>query len=661
MDAMWSRWTIAAAAAVVGCATLAPGDRALHERVAEVLERRGLGADALLVIDNLLAHGPPAPPATPGLVHELLARPLQAADARRIFETAVPPSLRAARPAHSPSLDAILRELAEAQRLLRAAAKPFDDEALRRELPAAVTTSERFVAAVKAVDEAALRRANLRFADAVESLSRLGAEGLEPGAFESAIGKVVIGTRGNDRHGPDAALIIDPGGDDVYERLPARSGAISAILDFAGNDEYRGSDVAIGALAALVDLGGDDRYALEGSGLGAAIAGASIMIDLSGNDSYRARHFAQGAAAFGLAVLIDHAGNDRYEIEAWGQGLAIAAGTAVLWDRDGQDAYVAGGLPDVFQRGAGLSFAQGAGYGPRGRAGGGIGILRDDAGDDSYQAQMFAQGSGYHYGVGLLWDRGGADSYEAHRYAQGNGTHQAVGVLRDDDGDDAYRADWAAQGMGQDVAVGVLIDRVGADSFAARGGAQGHATANGFGLLVTGRGRLTVQAPAHAWGNAEWLRGLPSVGIVLHDERRFEDPPVAVQAPTPYTCPSSDPGESLVCRVLSAAEVETAWSELKPMIATPLAGYVAIALAKRPPPNAAEIAALLSKRESCNVRALALRAWPTEAAAREGIRSTCFRLQAAARAAFARLGMRLPTDAGLPSFLRALPPQDDTF
>jgi len=46
------------------------------------------------------------------------------------------------------------------------------------------------------------------------------------------------------------------------------------------------------------------------------------------------------------------------------------------------------------------------------------------------------------------------------------------------------------------------------------------------------------------------------------------------------------------------------------------------------------------------VRALALRAWPTLAAANEGIRSGCFRLQA---------------DATLPTFLRSIPPQEDTF
>jgi hypothetical protein len=61
------------------------------------------------------------------------------------------------------------------------------------------------------------------------------------------------------------------------------------------------------------------------------------------------------------------------------------------------------------------------------------------------------------------------------------------------------------------------------------------------------------------------------------------------------------------------------------------------------------------------VRALALRGWPTLPAAQAGVRSPCYRLQSAARAAFARLGAPIPPDVTLPTFLRALPPQDDTF
>lgn len=666
------------------CASLTPPRAALESRVAAVLERRGLGPDALLVIDNLLRYGPQPPPAAPPLVLELLARPLDALDASRIFDAAVPTALastdRKRLPAEALSGDALktyLADLAEAQGMLRSGLRRFDDQALLRALESGLPLSADLLPLADSVDIARVQHANRLFIEAtLRFASRLRDTPLEPGTFESPIGTVVIGTRGDDRHGPQAALIIDPGGNDTYERAPARDASVSVIIDLAGNDQYLGSDVALRALSAIVDLAGDDRYAMQGSGLGAALAGASLLLDFEGNDSYEAKFFAQGAAALGVGALVDFAGKDSYRIEAWGQGLGIASGAGLLWDRGGDDRYVAGGVPDPFGRGAGVSGAQGAGVGLRGRLGGGAGILRDDQGADSYEAQMFAQGSGYYYGVGMLWDRDGDDSYAAHRYAQGNAAHQAVGALRDEAGDDRYSADWYAQGMGLDVAVGVLYDDAGSDVYSARGGSQGAATANGFGLLAGGAGRFELAAEAHGWGRADWLRGLPSVALLLHaDGARFirarepvaaptDNPPIAVQAPAAESCPSSDPGESLLCRVRDAPDLEAIWRELKPLLENDaLAGWIAIALGKRPPPpaQAEEIAAKLAARESCNVRALGLRAWPTLPAAEAGIRSRCYRLQAAARFAFARLGAPPPHDAGLPSFMRSLPPQEDTF
>jgi hypothetical protein len=684
---MWSGRTIAAASAatlVAGCAGMPLKDSQVETRVASVLERRGLGPDALLVVDNLLRHGPPPPPATPPLVLELLARPLAAVDASRIFGEAVPRSLVAlqASPSNAPFedlLSAYLGDLAEAQRMLRSATRTFDDEPLLRELAAGLPSSALLLAAADAIDTAQLERANRLFIDATARFaSQLRDSPIEPRTFESAIGTVVIGTRGNDRHGPQAALIIDPGGDDAYERAPARDGAVSVIVDLGGNDEYRGSDLALRGLSAIVDLAGDDRYEME-TGLAAAIAGTALLVDYSGNDRYEAKFFAQGAAAFGVGALLDLGGDDRYRVEAWGQGFGIASGVGLLWDRAGGDRYAAGGVPDPFGRGSGLSGAQGAGFGARNRLGGGTGILRDDGGDDLYEAQMFAQGSGYYYGLGVLWDRGGADRYQAFRYAQGNAAHQAIGVLRDEAGDDRYAiADIYGQGMGLDVALGVLVDAAGDDIYSAHAVAQGAATANGFGLLADENGaRFELAAAEHGWGRAEWLRGLPSVGVLLHgNSAQFtragqmvptppDNPPVAVQPASAETCPSSDPGEALLCRVRDASDLDAAWRELALVLeedpSTPLAGWIAIALGKRPPANADEIAALLARRESCNVRALALRAWPTLPAAHEGLRTSCWRLQAAARAAFVRLGVPLPEDARLPSFLRTIPPQEDTF
>ena len=668
---MWSGRTIAALATLLGaCAPLPTQQQTLERSVTEVLERRGLGRDALGVIDNLMRHGPTAPRATAPLVLELLARPLAAAEAESLFMRAVPAVLTPPQLSSGPrTLDELLRaylkELAEAQRLLRAAVSPFDDSLLLEELASGLPSSARLLQIE--LDPIKLERANLLFLEATARFAQgiaavdVPARGLR---IESELATIVIGTRGND----------------VHRLTPARHGRASVIVDPGGDDQYLGSDLALNGFSAIVDFSGNDRYAMEGPGLGAAIAGAAVLVDLAGDDSYQAKFFAQGAAAFGVGALVDFAGDDRYRVEAWGQGFGLGGGLGLLWDGGGDDRYSAGAVPDPYHRAGGISGAQGAAFGYRGRLAGGIGILRDDAGDDTYEAEMFAQGLGYYYAIGVLWDRGGRDTYRAVQYAQGNGVHQAVGVLRDEAGDDRYEMSAIyGQGMGLDVAVGLLVDDAGNDAYRARAVAQGAATANGFGLLAdrAGADRFEVGPSPHAWGHAEWMRGLPSVGVLLHGRgaqfvrdgkaARPGELPVTVQPPTALACPAQDAGDALLCRLDQAADVDAVWRELQTLLAedpaTPLAGSIAVGLARRPPPRAIgdEIAARLAQRESCNVRALALRGWPTLPAAQAGVRSPCYRLQAAARAALARLGAPLPADAALPTFLRALPPQDDTF
>lgn len=648
-------------ATLAGCASLPPPAERLEAQVAAQLERRGLGAEALLVIDNLVRNGPPAPRATPALVRELLARPLDALDAGAVFQRAVPASLAGFAPGapqpFAELLNAYAEELARAQRTLQGATRPFDEELLLRQVQEGGPAPDGLLALAEALDADKLREANRLFIDATarfaRSLSRV--ELPEGRVFELGFGRVVIGTRGNDVH-----LVA-----------PARGGRVSVLIDPGGDDEYRGSDLALHGFSAIIDLAGDDRYAMDGPGLGAALAGASLLIDFAGNDSYEAKFFAQGAAAFGFGALLDLGGDDRYRIEAWGQGFGIGDGVGLLWDRAGNDRYLAGGVPDRFNRAGGVSGAQGAAFGLRGQLAGGIGILRDDAGDDAYEAQMFAQGLGYYFGLGMLWERGGNDRYRALQYAQGNGVHQAIGVLREESGDDRYDlAVLYGQGMGLDVAFGALVDHAGDDDYRAHDVAQGAATANGIGLLAdrNGADRFTTAHGIHKWGYAQWLRGLPTLALLLHGPgAQFTPPfpgerPTAVEPAIPIVCPSQDPGEALVCRLRDAANADAAWRELRALIDTPLAGWVAIALRERPPAReqAEEIAALLAAREGCNVRALALRAWPTLPAAEAALRSSCFRLQSAGVAAYARLGVAVPANAPLPMFLRRIPPQEDT-
>jgi hypothetical protein len=474
----------------------------------------------LQVIDNILRHEGPPPPA-PAPVRELLAQPLTAPEAGALFARSVPAAITqlAAPAAAAPGLpielsvllDPYIAELAEAQRALRAA--------LPRQvgLPATLPTPDLQREIATRIDASALQRASTLFLAAnarfVQALRAAGSRVLYPQGGARIVfdaGVIVIGTAGDDSH----------------ELSPLENGRVSVILDPGGNDRYSGSDIVLHGLAAIIDLDGDDRYESSGAAWGAAVGGVSLLVDVAGNDAYEAGEFGLGAALAGLGAILDLAGDDRYRVRAFGQGLGLALGTGLLWDAAGNDRYEAAGLPDPYGRGGGVSFAQGAAVGVRTGRGGGVGILRDDAGDDFYEAQMFAQGVGYYYALGVLWDRAGNDRYRAARYAQGNGVHEAVGVLRDDAGDDDYAlAVGVGQGMGLDLAVGVLADMSGDDRYAAPGLAQAAATANGIGILIDTGGRNDWRLEQKTgWGRAEWSRGLPSVGLALADVPRNEGP-----------------------------------------------------------------------------------------------------------------------------------------
>jgi hypothetical protein len=689
---------LAACAGIVPTPTRARGD--LDARVAALLARQGLGTDALAVIDNVVRHEAAPPPAAQPLVRELLADPLAATDVATLFRRLVPSELaRFAENAEPPPARAFdelvasyVEELALAQRDLRAAtaAARFDDAAVIRSLAQGELPLDALIAASSAIDAAALERANLRFIEATARFARAlrSATGLPsaPRRFDSPIGLVVVGTAGPDRYGPEAALIIDPGGDDVYERAPVAAGGVSVIVDLGGNDRYTGSDLALRGLSAIVDFAGDDRYEMDGPGLGAAIAGVSLLVDYAGNDSYRASFFGEAAAAFGIGALLDLGGDDRYRLTAFGQAFGLAGGLALLWDRAGDDRYAASGAPDPFGRSARISAVQGAAMGFRTMLGGGAAILRDDAGNDAYEAEMFAQGNGYYYGLGILWDRGGDDRYRAARYAQGNGVHQAVGVLRDEAGNDDYAVAWgAAQGMGLDLALGVLFDASGDDRYVASAYAQATGTANGIGLLVDGGGadRWQTDGDPRTWGQAEWYRRLPTVGLLVRERGRgrfvvpgkelAEPPPPARLAEAPAS-PDCAPGARPPSRAELAAlrpdhfdavlemgerlRCAPPWDELARLLdedpSTPLALAIALALRERPPAPARREALLrrLGEHPRCSVRAAALVAQQSVAAAKAALGSSCYLMQAAALESLERLGARPATEAALPSFLR---------
>ncbi len=670
------------------------------------------GPQPLQVIDNILSHEGPPPPA-PALVRELLAQPLAARDAAAIFERSVPAALlqlaEAVPEGPGPPvalrelLEPYLLELATAQHALQAAAPALG------ELPAALPTPALQRGLASKIDLLALRRAAGMFLEANARFAH---------AVRAARGRILFPEGGARIAFAGGIVVIGTAGDDVHERTPVRNGEIFVIIEPGGDDLYRGSDVVLHGLSAILDFGGNDRYESDGPAWAAAVAGASLLLDVAGDDAYAAGDFAQGAALAGIGALIDLEGDDSYRLRAFGQGLGLAGGTGILWDRAGNDRYAATGLPDAYDRGGTLSFAQGAAVGVRTGMGGGTGILRDDAGDDDYEAQLFAQGVGYYYALGLLWDREGHDHYRAVRYAQGNGVHQAVGVLRDEAGDDDYELSvGVGQGMGLDLAVGVLADLAGDDRYAAPALAQGAATANGIGILVDGGGRNEwhLEQPS-GWGRAQWSRGLPSLGLVVADAPRVEAG-VVHEAEAEGACPPPDPaspdakltiaaalrrlgpgfvggtldasayalvqerlrsdvqaaiaqlpaddfdvlwplGFALRCALAGASDKQarSMWDAFERLTATPTpyAGIIAGALRARPAPaeQMRRLVEQLSAHPSCGVRTAALSLDGTVAAAQAALGSSCWRLQARALRILSAQGVAPEAPGAVPDFLR---------
>jgi len=146
--------------------------------------------------------------------------------------------------------------------------------------------------------------------------------------------------------------------------------------------------------------------------------------------------------------------------------------------------------------GAFQTLSQGFGLGWRPFASGGIGILYNGEGDDTYEGSYFSQGSGYWHSIGMLIDKNGNDHYRARRYSQGAGTHWAIGALIDHGGDDRYLSWGVSQGCGHDRSIGILWDGQGNDRYNGEWLSQGAGNDAGRGVLIDEKGNDTYEAGA---------------------------------------------------------------------------------------------------------------------------------------------------------------------
>ena len=139
---------------------------------------------------------------------------------------------------------------------------------------------------------------------------------------------------------------------------------------------------------------------------------------------------------------------------------------------------------------------------------GGMGILRDRAGNDRYSAAIFAQATGYWGGMGLLLDGAGDDRYNARWYVQAGAAHFAYAALVDGGGTDVHNMDIERQNMtagaGHDFSTSFFFaDGSEGDTYNVPNLSLGAGNANGAGFFGDSGGDDTyVSASALTLGNA---------------------------------------------------------------------------------------------------------------------------------------------------------------
>ena len=341
------------------------------------------------------------------------------------------------------------------------------------------------------------------------------------------LGEILIGGLGDNRYtGKIPLLLIDLGGNDQY-RFDEYS-PFSVIIDLSGDDTYISSDKCwLGAgvlgLGFLIDLKGNDIYRGENFAFGVGFFGVGFLYDREGNDRYISGMFSQGAGAIGLGVLCDMDGDDHYRTDLYSQGFGFVGGGGFLLDYRGNDTFFSGGLvPDHREEsGAYQTLSQGFGLGWRPFASGGLGILYNGEGDDTYEGNYFSQGSAYWLSIGMLIDKNGNDHYKARRYSQGAGTHWAIGALIDFEGDDHYVSWGVSQGCGHDRSIGILWDGQGNDHYRAEWLSQGAGNDSGRGLLIDEKGNDVYEAGTDGTqgdGKFDVRRDERSIGLLVDGE-----------------------------------------------------------------------------------------------------------------------------------------------
>ncbi|KAF0244709.1 MAG: hypothetical protein FD180_2301 [Planctomycetota bacterium] len=363
----------------------------------------------------------------------------------------------------------------------------------------------------KAWDEPSMWYAGLKCVQALDearlALAQLPAAAAFAFDWKTPYGWVRVRGSGDDAiDASESFLIVDLGGKDTWKGPAGANDALRQIalaLDCGGDDSWEADGPAQGAglcgIGVLVDVSGNDTYRAGVCSQGFGQLGMGVLADLGGRDTYFVKFQGQGAAILGVGELLEVEGDDTYTVWCHGQGYGAAGGVGVLADRAGNDTYLAERDPAVTGRPSyhselkvSVSEAQGCGMGRRGDGAdghswaGGLGALLDASGDDTYTAGNWCMGTGYWFGTGVLWDGGGNDSYRGGVWSEATGAHFCIGAFVDEAGDDKHiTLDGAANSIAfaHDFTVAVFVDAAGNDVYESSSG-PGTSINRSFALLL---------------------------------------------------------------------------------------------------------------------------------------------------------------------------------
>ncbi len=234
------------------------------------------------------------------------------------------------------------------------------------------------------------------------------------------------------------ALLVDLGGNNLYlgPVAGARENEVKVAIDFGESVVVRSTamDAAAGAgifgvgLFYLPNPAGRKEIRTLSYSQGFGIGGVGGFF-VNGPGEFKGVKNVQGVGHFGVGLFISQNGDESsFVADLYAQGVGFTRGVGIF-THQGSSATLLAGLvnPDPREPLGATSLCQGVGYGPRGYAGGGVGICLLSGSHMRVESSYFAQGAGYWHGLGSFALVGNNNSIKARRYDQGSGIHTAFG------------------------------------------------------------------------------------------------------------------------------------------------------------------------------------------------------------------------------------------